>query len=94
MTRTIKTSVCIIGSGPAGLLLSQLLANAGIDTVVLDRKDRAYIEGRIRAACSNKGQSRLWKKPVPPSACTAKGCRTTGLSWPLTATGTGLTSPG
>jgi p-hydroxybenzoate 3-monooxygenase len=55
MTRTIKTSVCIIGSGPAGLLLSQLLANAGIDTVVLDRKDRAYIEGRIRAGVLEQG---------------------------------------
>lgn len=55
MTRTIKTSVCIIGSGPAGLLLSQLLANAGIDTIVLDRKDRAYIEGRIRAGVLEQG---------------------------------------
>ncbi|WP_226623282.1 4-hydroxybenzoate 3-monooxygenase [Alloyangia pacifica] len=55
MTRTIKTQVCIIGAGPSGLLLSQLLANAGIDTVVLDRKDRAYIEGRIRAGVLEQG---------------------------------------
>lgn len=55
MTRTVKTSVCIIGSGPAGLLLSQLLANAGIDTVVLDRKDRAYIESRVRAGVLEQG---------------------------------------
>ena len=55
MTQTIKTSVCIIGAGPSGLLLSQLLANAGIDTVVLDRKDRAYIEGRIRAGVLEQG---------------------------------------
>lgn len=55
MTKTIKTSVCIIGAGPSGLLLSQLLANAGIDTVVLDRKDRAYIEGRIRAGVLEQG---------------------------------------
>lgn len=55
MTRTIKTQVCIIGSGPSGLLLSQLLANAGIDTVVLDRKDRAYIQGRIRAGVLEQG---------------------------------------
>ncbi|MER5172979.1 4-hydroxybenzoate 3-monooxygenase [Thioclava kandeliae] len=46
---TIKTQICIIGAGPSGLLLAQLLANAGVDTMVLDRKDRAYIEGRIRA---------------------------------------------
>jgi p-hydroxybenzoate 3-monooxygenase len=55
MTKTVKTQVCIIGSGPAGLLLSQLLANAGIDSVVIDRKDRAYIEGRIRAGVLEQG---------------------------------------
>ncbi|QUJ77248.1 4-hydroxybenzoate 3-monooxygenase [Sulfitobacter albidus] len=55
MARTLKTQVCIIGSGPSGLLLSQLLANAGIDTVVIDRKDRAHIEGRIRAGVLEQG---------------------------------------
>ncbi len=55
MTKTLKTKVCIIGSGPSGLLLSQLLANAGIDNVVLDRKDRAYIESRIRAGVLEQG---------------------------------------
>lgn len=55
MTEIVKTQVCIIGAGPAGLLLSQLLANAGIDTVVLDRRDRAYIEGRIRAGVLEQG---------------------------------------
>ncbi len=49
MTKTVKTQVCIIGSGPSGLLLAQILANAGVDTVLIDRRDRAYIEGRIRA---------------------------------------------
>lgn len=55
MTKTVKTQVCIIGAGPSGLLLSQLLANAGIDTVVMDRRDRAYIEGRIRAGVLEQG---------------------------------------
>lgn len=55
MTKNVKTQVCIIGAGPSGLLLSQLLANTGIDTVVLDRKDRAYIEGRIRAGVLEQG---------------------------------------
>jgi len=45
----LKTQVCIIGSGPAGLLLGQLLTNAGIDTIILDRQSREHIEGRIRA---------------------------------------------
>ncbi|MEO1701663.1 MAG: 4-hydroxybenzoate 3-monooxygenase [Pseudomonadota bacterium] len=51
----MKTQVCIIGSGPSGLLLSQLLANAGIATIVIDRKDRSYIEGRIRAGVLEQG---------------------------------------
>ncbi len=55
MTQSVKTQVCIIGAGPSGLLLSQLLANAGIDTIVLDRKDRAYIESRIRAGVLEQG---------------------------------------
>ena len=55
MTINHTTSVCIIGSGPAGLLLSQLLANAGIDSIVIDRKDRAHIEGRIRAGVLEQG---------------------------------------
>ncbi len=55
MTHTHTTQVCIIGSGPSGLLLAQLLAQAGIDTIVLDRQDRAYIEGRIRAGVLEQG---------------------------------------
>ncbi len=55
MAAVTRTQVCIIGSGPSGLLLSQLLANAGIDTVLLDRKDRAYIESRIRAGVLEQG---------------------------------------
>jgi len=55
MIHKLKTSVCIVGSGPSGLLLSQLLANAGIDSIILDRKDRAYIEGRIRAGVLEQG---------------------------------------
>ena len=55
MGQNLRTSVCIIGAGPAGLLLSQLLANAGIDTIVLDRQDRAHIEGRVRAGVLEQG---------------------------------------
>lgn len=55
MTKYFSTSVCIIGSGPAGLLLSQLLANAGIDSIVIDRQDRAYIEARVRAGVLEQG---------------------------------------
>lgn len=45
----MKTQVAIIGGGPSGLLLSQLLHLQGIDTVVLERKSKDYVLGRIRA---------------------------------------------
>jgi p-hydroxybenzoate 3-monooxygenase len=45
----MHTTVGIVGGGPAGLLLARLLHNAGIDSVVLERKDRAYVEQRQRA---------------------------------------------
>lgn len=55
LVKSIKTQVCIIGSGPSGLLLSQLLHNAGIESVVLDRQSRAHIESRIRAGVLEHG---------------------------------------
>ncbi len=45
----MKTQVAIIGGGPSGLLLSQLLHNAGINSIILEQRSRAYVEGRIRA---------------------------------------------
>ena len=44
-----RTQVAIIGAGPAGLLLGQLLHNAGVDNVILERRSGAYVLGRIRA---------------------------------------------
>lgn len=45
----MRTEVAIVGAGPAGLLLSHLLGLDGIDSVVLERRSRAYVEARIRA---------------------------------------------
>jgi p-hydroxybenzoate 3-monooxygenase len=45
----MRTQVAIIGAGPAGLLLGQLLARSGIDAVILEARDRGYIENRVRA---------------------------------------------
>jgi p-hydroxybenzoate 3-monooxygenase len=44
-----RTQVVIVGAGPSGLMLSQLLQRNGVDSVVLERHDRAYVEARIRA---------------------------------------------
>ncbi|WP_425046004.1 4-hydroxybenzoate 3-monooxygenase [Primorskyibacter sp. S87] len=51
----MRTQVAIIGGGPSGLLLSQLLHRKGIDTVVLERKTRDYVLGRIRAGVLETG---------------------------------------
>ncbi|MET9436625.1 4-hydroxybenzoate 3-monooxygenase [Streptomyces sp. NPDC006551] len=45
----MHTTVGIIGGGPSGLLLARLLHNAGVDSVVLESRDRAYVERRQRA---------------------------------------------
>jgi p-hydroxybenzoate 3-monooxygenase len=51
----MKTQVCIIGGGPSGLLLSQLLHRAGIDSVVLEKHTREHVLGRIRAGVLEVG---------------------------------------
>ncbi|WP_417836736.1 4-hydroxybenzoate 3-monooxygenase [Thalassospira tepidiphila] len=54
--------VVIVGSGPAGLLLSHLLHVQGIDSVILERKSRDYVEGRIRAGVLEMGTVDLMKR--------------------------------
>ena len=54
-----RTQVGIIGSGPAGLLLGQLLATAGIESVILERRSRDYVLGRIRAGVLEQGMTGL-----------------------------------
>ena len=51
----MKTQVAIIGAGPSGLLLSQLLHRQGIDTVLLEAKSPEYVLGRIRAGVLEQG---------------------------------------
>ena len=53
--KPMKTQVGIIGSGPSGLLLSHLLHLEGIDSVVLERRSRAYVLGRVRAGVLEQG---------------------------------------
>ncbi|MXQ07331.1 4-hydroxybenzoate 3-monooxygenase [Alphaproteobacteria bacterium GH1-50] len=51
----MKTQVAIIGGGPSGLLLSQLLYTRGIESVVLERKTKDYVLSRIRAGVLEQG---------------------------------------
>lgn len=58
----MKTKVAIIGGGPSGLLLSQLLHTRGIDSVVLERKTKDYVLGRIRAGVLEQGLVKLMEE--------------------------------
>lgn len=60
--KTYRTQVAIIGSGPSGLLLGQLLTNAGIDNIVIDRVSAEYVLGRIRAGVLEYGAVDLLAK--------------------------------
>ena len=57
----MKTQVGIIGGGPSGLLLAQLLGLQGIATVVLERQSREYVLGRIRAGVLEHGFAQLMR---------------------------------
>ena len=58
----MKTSVVIIGGGPSGLLLGQLLHLKGIDAIVLERKTREYVLTRIRAGILETGLVNLLRE--------------------------------
>lgn len=58
----MKTQVCIIGGGPSGLMLSQLLHLKGIETVVLERQSREYVLSRIRAGVLEHGFAELMRE--------------------------------
>src|SRR5271166_3171769 len=51
----MRTQVAIIGSGPSGLLIGQLLAKAQIDTIILEQKSKDYVLSRIRAGVIEQG---------------------------------------
>ena len=57
-----KTQTGIVGAGPSGLLLSRLLALQGIESIVVERQSRDYVEGRIRAGVLEQGTMDLLDK--------------------------------
>ena len=58
----MKVQVCIIGGGPSGLLLSQLLHLKGIDVVVLEKQSRDHVLARIRAGVIEHGFAKLMRE--------------------------------
>mgnify|MGYP006273114389 CR=1 FL=1 len=75
----MKTDIVIIGGGPSGLLLSQLLNRAGVETVVLERASRDHVLGRIRAGVLEAGTvemlqqagagDRMLREGMPHAGC-------------------------
>ena len=55
----MRTQVAIIGAGPSGLLLGQLLSKNGIDNVILEDRSAEYVLGRIRAGVIEQGTADL-----------------------------------
>ncbi|MGH8464580.1 MAG: 4-hydroxybenzoate 3-monooxygenase, partial [Pseudomonas sp.] len=69
----MKTQVAIIGAGPSGLLLGQLLQNAGIDTVIVERQTPEYVLGRIRAGVLEQGTVDLLREAGVSERMDAEG---------------------
>ncbi len=76
----MRTQIAIIGSGPSGLLLGQLLSGAGIDNVILDRVGKDYILGRVRAGVLEEGTVGLLDEAKSAGRLHAEGLPHDGFS--------------
>ncbi len=71
--KTLQTQVAIIGAGPSGLLLGQLLARKGISNIILERKTGDYVLGRIRAGILEQGFADLVREAGVSERMDAEG---------------------
>eukprot|EP01132_Coremiostelium_polycephalum_P022920 gene22920-27237_t len=69
----VKNAIAIIGAGPSGLLLGQLLHNAGIETLILERQTPDYVQGRIRAGVLEQGMVDLLRQAGVSARMDAEG---------------------
>jgi p-hydroxybenzoate 3-monooxygenase len=76
----MRTQVAIIGSGPSGLLLGQLLSEAGIENAILDRVGKDYILGRVRAGVLEEGTVGLMDQAKSGGRMHAEGLPHDGFS--------------
>jgi p-hydroxybenzoate 3-monooxygenase len=74
-----RTQVGIVGAGPAGLLLSHLLALAGVDSVVVENRSRAYCEARQRAGLLEAGTVELLRSVGLGERLDAEGLEHDGI---------------
>ena len=74
-----RTQVGIVGAGPAGLLLSQLLALAGVESVVVENRSRAYCEARQRAGLLEAGTVELLRSAGLGKRLDAEGIEHDGI---------------
>ncbi|WP_251452689.1 4-hydroxybenzoate 3-monooxygenase [Microbacterium sp. Marseille-Q6648] len=93
MTTTVRTRVAIVGAGPAGLLLSHLLAEAGIESIVVDQRTRDEIESTIRAGILEQGTVDLLAQ-IPGSRVHTVGTRHDGIELRFDGHGHRIDFPG
>ncbi len=74
----MRTQVCIIGGGPSGLLLGQLLHRRGIDSVILERRTKAHVLSRIRAGVLERGLAGLLEEAGVADRMRREGIRHDG----------------
>ena len=75
----MRTQVAIVGGGPSGLLLGQLLHGRGIDTVVVERRSREHVLGRIRAGVLERGTADLLRQAGAGARMEAEGLAHHGI---------------
>ncbi|MEI9400833.1 4-hydroxybenzoate 3-monooxygenase [Mesorhizobium argentiipisi] len=76
----MRTQVAIIGSGPSGLLLGQLLATIGVETIILERSSREHVLGRVRAGVLEQGTVDLLGEAGAADRLHAQGLPHAGIS--------------
>lgn len=74
-----RTQVAIIGAGPAGLLLGQLLHRQGIEAVIVEARSRDYVEARIRAGVLEQGTMEVLREAGVGERMDREGLRHEGI---------------
>lgn len=94
MTATVRTRVAIVGAGPAGLLLSHLLAQSGIESIVVDQRTREQIESTIRAGILEQGTVEILDTLGDFSRARTVGTRHDGIELRFAGDGHRIDFPG